>query len=321
MSGPRVAVAGVVRRRQGIGEHLARFVVRHGGSVPAFLGSRPGSLEDGRAVLARHGIASRGFTDLSELLATCPVDALVIASPARTHLPLLRAARDAGLHVLCEKPLVADVADAPGVAGTLTEEFAARGLLLWENVQWPFTLGAYRALHPAGTDAPLRHFAMRLSPMEGGAVHMLRECVSHPLSVLQALAPPSAAGVQGLMFSTRDPAADRIEVSFRYPGGASGVAVRVTLAAVREQPRPASYALNGLTAERRVRLPEYALTFEHGGRAVDVPDPTDALVAAFVASLRGAPVPALPLSGPAVSWRARALEEIVTGFERVRARS
>jgi len=316
-----VAVAGVVRRRQGIGEHLARFVVRHGGSVPAFLGSRAESLEEGRTVLARHGIEARGFTDLDALLDACPVDALVVASPAPTHRPLLEAARDAGLHVLCEKPLVADVADAPALARRLTDAFAARDLLLWENVQWPFTLGAYRALHPAAADAPLRHFAMRLSPMEGGAVHMLRECMSHPLSVLQALAPPSAEGVQGLMFSTRDPGTDRIEVSFRYPGGPSGVAVRVTLAAVREQPRPASYAVNGLPAERYVRLPEYALTFEHGGRSVDVPDPTDALVAAFVASLRGAPVPALPLSGPAVSWRARALEEIVTGFERVRARS
>ncbi len=98
---PRVAVAGVVRRRQGIGEYLARYVVRHGGSVPAFLGSRPESLEDGRAVLAGHGIGARGFTDLASLLAQCPVDALIIASPAATHVAYLDAARDAGLHVLC----------------------------------------------------------------------------------------------------------------------------------------------------------------------------------------------------------------------------
>ena len=123
------------------------------------------------------------------------------------------------------------------------------------------------------------------------------------------------------MFSTRDPDADRIEVSFRYPGGTSGVAVRVTLAAVAEQPRPASYAINGLAAERRVAMPAYALSFEHGGRSVAVPDPTEALVAAFVAALRGEPASSLPLSGPAVSWRARAFEEIVTGFERVRARN
>jgi hypothetical protein len=321
VSAPRVAIAGVVRRRQGIGEHLARFVVRHGGEVPAFLGSRPTSLEEGRAALTRHGIEARGFTDVGELLAACPVDALIIASPASTHLPYLEAARDAGLHVLCEKPVVWDVDDAPAVAERVVGEFAERDLLLWENAQWPFTVDAYRRLHPATADAPLRHFSMRLSPMLGGGLHMLRECMSHPLSLLQTLAPVSADGLQGLSFSTRDPDCERIEVSFRYPGGPSGVAVRVELAAVPEQPRPASYGVNGLVAERRVRLEDYALSFHHGDRSEPVPDPTDALVAAFVGVLRGEPAPDLPLSGPAVSWRARALEEIVTGFERVRARN
>ncbi len=210
--------------------------------------------------------------------------------------------------------------DAPRVAQRVVEDYEARGLLLWENVQWPFTLESYRALHASSAGATLRHFTMRLSPVRGGPAQMLRECMSHPLSLLQALAPPHADGLAGLMFSTTDEDAARLDVSLRYPGG-DGIAVRVTLAAVAEQPRPAGYALNGLAVDRRVRLPEYALTFEHGGRAVDVPDPTDAIVAAFVGALRGEAAPALPLSGPAVSWRARALAEIVAGFERVRTRS
>ena len=321
MSTPRVAVAGVVRRRQGIGEFLARYVARQGAVVPAFLGTSPESLVEGRAVLAKHGIDAQGFTDLGSLLDACRIDALVIASPAGTHLGYLDAAREAGIHVLCEKPLIWDEDEPSAVAERVAGQFAERGLMLWENTQWPFTLEAFRRLHPVMAETPLRHFAMRLSPMRGGAGQMLRECMSHPLSLLQSLAPPTAEGVTGLMFSTRDSDATSIEVSFRYPGGAVGVAVRVTLSAVAEQPRPASYAVNGLSAERRVRMPEYSLTFEHGTRSVSVPDPTEALVAAFVASLRGAPAPTLPLSGPAVSWRARAFEEIVTGFERVRAQN
>ena len=85
MSALRVAVAGVVRRRQGIGEHLARFALSHGASVSAFLGSRPESLAEGHEVLSKHGIDARGFCDLGELHAATPVDALVIASPVATH--------------------------------------------------------------------------------------------------------------------------------------------------------------------------------------------------------------------------------------------
>ena len=314
----RVAVAGVVRRRQGIGEHLARFAARDA-DVVAFLGSRAATLDEGRAVLARHGIDARGFTDLAELLRTCPVDALVIASPAGTHLDPLEAARDAGVHVLCEKPLVHGGPDDAAVTERLVAGFAERGLVLWENCQWPFTLPAYDALHPGARERPLKHFEMWLSPMAGGGASMLRECMSHPLSLLQVLAEPDGA-ISGLLFSSRDARADALEVSFRYPCGGAGAAVRVRLAACPEQPRPAGFAVNGLRAERRVRLADYALSFRHGPREVPVPDPTPALVLAFLAAVRGGGEAARGVSGHAVSWRARALAEIVAGFERVSGR-
>ena len=317
MSAPRVAVAGVVRRRQGIGEHLARFVVQSGAELPAFLGSRPESLPDGVATLARHGIESEGFTDLPSLLAKHSLDAIVIASPASTHRPYLEQALEAGLHVLCEKPLVWDSGDDAAEAQRFVDAFAERGLLLWENTQWPFTLPAYRELHPPAMEAPLRHFSMRLSPMVGGGRHMLTECMSHPLSLLQALAPPSGDELRGIGFSTAAPDAGRLEVSFRYPGGERGVAVRIVLEACPDQPRPASYGVNGAVADRRVRMEDYALFFEHAGRSVSVPDPTVALVQAFVTAVAGGDAPDLPVSGPALSWRARALEEIVAGFARV----
>jgi len=320
VSVPRVAVAGVVRRRQGIGEHLARFVPVHGGEVPAFLGSRPASLEEGRNVLAGHGIEAAGFCDLRELHAQAPIDALIIASPVATHAAYLDTALDLGLHVLCEKPLMGDTEDDAAATAKTVAAFEERGLLLWENVQWPFTLAAYRELLPAVADSPLRQFSMRLSPRAGGAAHMLRECMSHPLSLLQAVAPPTSDELRGLLFSSSNPDAERLEVSFRHPGGERGVAVRVELVACPEQPRPASYGLNGAVAERSVRMDDYAISFRHGDRSVPVPDPTSSLVGAFIAALRGEAAPDLPVSGPAVSWRAKALAEIVAGFARVSGR-
>jgi len=316
----RVAVAGVVRRRQGIGEHLARFVAAHGGDVRAFLGSRPETLAEGHDVLARHGIAAQGYCDLRELQARTPVDALVIAAPVGTHAAYLEQALELGLHVLAEKPLVGVTAQDAARTERVVASFAERGLILWENVQWPFTLAAYRELHPAVMSAPLRQFAMRLSPREGGAMHMLQECISHPLSLLQAVAPPTGDELRGLAFSTSDPAAERLEVSFRHPGGERGVAVRIELEACPEQPRPARYEFNGAPADRQVRMEDYALTFRHAGRSVPVPDPTSALVAAFLEAVRGGSACDQPVSGPAVSWRARALAEIVAGFARVSGR-
>jgi len=45
------------------------------------------------------------FTDTGALFAIGAVDAVVIATPPATHVPLARAALDAGLHVYCEKPI------------------------------------------------------------------------------------------------------------------------------------------------------------------------------------------------------------------------
>jgi predicted dehydrogenase len=52
------------------------------------------------------------FTDYRQLIADGGLDAIVVATPDDQHLPMALAAIDNGLHVLCEKPLATDVADA-----------------------------------------------------------------------------------------------------------------------------------------------------------------------------------------------------------------
>ncbi len=56
-------------------------------------------------------IAPPGVPVARELPST-GLDAVVIATPASTHVPLVRAALDLGLHVLVEKPLAPTLADA-----------------------------------------------------------------------------------------------------------------------------------------------------------------------------------------------------------------
>lgn len=55
---------------------------------------------------------SRALTDIGQLLADPAVDAVVIATPARTHAGLVEAAARAGKAVYCEKPMALTLADA-----------------------------------------------------------------------------------------------------------------------------------------------------------------------------------------------------------------
>ena len=58
-----------------------------------------------RAEVARRYPWVRALADPAEVMADPEVDALVVASPARTHAPLVIDALQAGKHVLVEKPL------------------------------------------------------------------------------------------------------------------------------------------------------------------------------------------------------------------------
>jgi len=52
------------------------------------------------------------FQDYRELLDSGDVDAVTIATPPHLHHPMVLAACEAGLHVLCEKPIARNVAEA-----------------------------------------------------------------------------------------------------------------------------------------------------------------------------------------------------------------
>lgn len=307
----RVAVVGARRGRQGLGEHLARFAVLHGAVVPAFVGTTAASVAQAREVLLGHGIDAEGFTDVEALLDAHEVDALIVATPAEHHLQYLETALDRGVHVLCEKPLVWGGADPVAAARRMEQGFGAARLVLHENCQWPLTLPAFRTLHPDAPEVPARAFDMWLSPTSRGA-RMLVDAVSHPLSLLQALA-PGEGRVEGVAFSTRDPGTETLGLDFGYLARGVSIRVGVRLATCPHQPRPAGYAVDGFRAERRVRTRDYALEFEDAGRRVPVPDPMGALVAGFLDAVRGGVAPDGP-QARGLAHRLGLLTQIVAAF-------
>ena len=62
-------------------------------------------------VAAKHSIP-RVFTDFREMIRSSKIEAIVVAVPDDLHHAVTMAALDAGLHVMCEKPLAVTVKDA-----------------------------------------------------------------------------------------------------------------------------------------------------------------------------------------------------------------
>jgi predicted dehydrogenase len=88
--------------------------------VRAVAGARPGHT---REFAAKWGIATP-YDTAEAMLDAEPLDAVIVATPNRSHYPIARAALERGLHVLCEKPVgmsssearrLADLAAAKGV--------------------------------------------------------------------------------------------------------------------------------------------------------------------------------------------------------------
>ncbi|HSK95470.1 MAG TPA: Gfo/Idh/MocA family oxidoreductase [Euzebyales bacterium] len=90
------------------GGELAKAVERSGAAEVAACFAR--TVESRQAFAAAHGCEAAG--DLDDLLSDDGIDALVLATPHSTHLPLIRAAADAGKHVFVEKPLTVSLAEA-----------------------------------------------------------------------------------------------------------------------------------------------------------------------------------------------------------------
>jgi predicted dehydrogenase len=288
VSAPSVGIVGARRVRQGLGPFVARDLVKLGAKVEAFVttsaDSRDAALEE---LAGSCGISARGYLTLDEMLANERLDALVILSPSNSHRAYLDAALAAGLPVLCEKPLVWGDEDIAGEARRIVTAFASKGLLLWENCQWPYTLPAYEQLFPGSLDRPPNRFWMSMQPASAG-LQALADSLPHPLSLLQTLIPGDDARLEDTRFTSEIQEAGIMNLDFRYCTLDWSTQVRVRLVPSAVSPRAAAYALDDQRADRRVRGDDYRLFLvDEGRREVALDDPLTQLLAGFVAALTG----------------------------------
>jgi predicted dehydrogenase len=98
------------------------------------------------------------FTDYREMFARGSLDAIVVAAPDDLHFPMVMDALDAGLHVLCEKPLASNAAQARA----MYEKAKATGVRHMVYFTWPW-LAHYqqmRRLIGEGYVGRARHFSL-----------------------------------------------------------------------------------------------------------------------------------------------------------------
>ncbi len=119
-------------------EHLANLAITPGAVVTALADPTETSLGWARNALGARADGVQAFDSAAALAASGLCDAVIVASPNYTHRDVLAPLFDAGLHILCEKPVATTIADARWIV-----DRAART----DRVFW--TAMEYRYMPPA----------------------------------------------------------------------------------------------------------------------------------------------------------------------------
>jgi len=104
-------------------QHMIGAMRRDGGEVVVVMSASP---ERAKAFAATHGIA-RASADLAAFVRDPGVDAVYISTTNELHRDQLIAAARAGKHVLCEKPLALNLADARAMVAACRESGVVMG--------------------------------------------------------------------------------------------------------------------------------------------------------------------------------------------------
>ena len=135
-----------------IGRVHARSALLAGGRLVAVAAS---SADSAKAAAAEMG-AERAAASAEELAADPDIDVVHVCTPNHLHRPLAEAALAAGKHVVCEKPLALDAAEAEALVAAAAESGQQAGV--------PFVYRFYPTVREARE---------RVSRGELGALHLL----------------------------------------------------------------------------------------------------------------------------------------------------
>jgi predicted dehydrogenase len=176
----------------------------------------------------------RCYGDLDRMLGEESLDALVVATPSKLHVPMVEKALARGLHVFCEKPFVLDPADGERLVALAEEKrrvtqvgYHFRFVGAFKEAARLVQAGAIGTVHHVRAEAygPVvlrpKGGTWRSAKSEGGGA--LYDYACHAIDLVHFVhgIPDSVEGVvrHGVFSQDVD---DEIYCTLRYAGGASG---------------------------------------------------------------------------------------------------
>ncbi len=140
-------------------EHLSNLAITPGAEVVAIADPVAGSLESAKSALGERAAGVTQFDDAAALAKSGLVDAVIVASPNHSHRAVLEPLFDAGLHILCEKPIATTIPDARWIA----DRAAATDRVFWTAMEYRYMPPAaeFIAQIHAGRVGALRMLAIR----------------------------------------------------------------------------------------------------------------------------------------------------------------
>jgi len=107
----------------------------------------------------------QGFTDYRKMLESAELDAVSVALPNHLHAPVTLAAIEAGKHVLCEKPMALNAAEAQQMKEAADR--AGKVLMMHFNMRFMTVAATLRPLVEAGTLGHIYHAVTTYTRRDG----------------------------------------------------------------------------------------------------------------------------------------------------------
>lgn len=188
--------------------HAAKYAALPG---VALAGVADPQLDARREAMAKHGIPVSA--DWRDLLGK--VDLVSICSPAVTHGAIVRAFLNSGAHVLVEKPIATDLAEADALIALAD----AKDRVLTVGHQERFVFARTGLLDYI--DAPKRVECWRTGPWTGrGAdVSVVLDLMIHDLDLVHQLVPGGLADVNARGHASRGRYADDVSAKVQFENG------------------------------------------------------------------------------------------------------
>jgi predicted dehydrogenase len=201
----------------------------------------------GRDYAMRLGLAEdRAYGDWQHMLAgekrrADPVDLVTVATPNATHYQITKAFLEAGIHVLCEKPMTVTVAEAQDIVATSARtgaicavNYGYTGYALVRQMQAMVAqgdLGRLRLMvvefshgfHADAADADNPRMRWRYDPAQAGISGQFADCGIHALHLASFISGQNAREVSADFISTiaGRTLEDDAMVNVRMDGGAT----------------------------------------------------------------------------------------------------